>query len=291
MVWVIVIAGVILLLLAVIVIGALLAEGSGKQAAIVAGVAIVTGLIAFDSVWDRPRPHWLTRSTAATAILSTAEFQHGTKLYLEIAEVEGVFPGACHNFRFAPEKKTIWDGYRMSGALKFDPRSDPTESTPEGFPESFGSRDLSDAGWLIDDVKRCAPHAAVPEIGFYELMLGTPIVEVNGIFSESSDSAKVDFIWYFQSLNQVGRSLDMVRGRKEYIESQKNLTPEEKAKAPFWNGSAELRRFDDGWRVTAIRGLSPNDLTLMMNTSWPYGPQTWPDPDFNWGAFDEDENH
>jgi hypothetical protein len=53
----------------------------------------------------------------------------------------------------------------------------------------------------------------------------------------------------------------------------------------FWEATAEFVSYDDGWRVSKI------DLSSHRagDFQWVYGPP-WPDPYFNWGAFDESLN-
>lgn len=214
------------------------------------------------------RPCILTRLTAAKAIESTAEFQHKTKLYFEINQAEALVPGVCHNFGFAPDKAHLFEEYRKKGDLQFSKFGN--QSPPYPFPAGAGSLDLSlDSGgkFLTDDIQPCTPRGAKDDTGAYELRIGMPVVEVNGI-REDGNRAHVDFNWHFESLNEVGRAV---------------LPPP--TTHTFSNGRAELVKYDDGWRVVSI------ELNGKAYPDWRYGPEKWPDPNFNWHTFDEDENH
>jgi hypothetical protein len=95
--------------------------------------------------------------------------------------------------------------------------------------------------------------------------------------------AHVDFTWHFKSLNPVGRTL--LQGARDMELHDDRLPESARVNAPFFNGTAELVKYDDGWRVISI------NLTGRWFPEWRYGPENWPDPDFNWHTFDEDENH
>src|SRR5215469_15488116 len=78
--------------------------------------AVVLALLGFGlhfCFWKR-RPYVLIRFSAARAIEATAEFQHKTKLYFEVAQLEGAIPGACHNFEFSPDKIALFKQYLAS---------------------------------------------------------------------------------------------------------------------------------------------------------------------------------
>jgi hypothetical protein len=232
------------------------------------------------------RPYWLTRTTAAMAIRSTAQFQHKTKLYFEIAEAESVVGDlACHNFDFLPAKMPVMKHYLDAGTMKFSPYGNQSEPNQLA---SVGSLDLSlgSAGFLVDQIESCGPRAVNKTTGGYELTLGNTVVEVNGI-RKNSDRAFVDFTWHFESLNEVGQSLPMIQITKQMEAGDERLSAEQKSRAPFWVGSAEFEEYDDGWRVKTIN-LEPRNPNW---GPWSYGPPNWPDPSFNWAAFDEDENH
>jgi hypothetical protein len=158
---------------------------------------------------------------------------------------------------------------------------------PDSGPPSTGSLDLSisDDGFLTDDIDSCKTREVGPMTGAYELTLGKPVVNVNGI-REEGKRAFVDFTWHFESLNEVGKSLPQIRSTYQMEIDQEHMTADEKSSAPFWTGRAELVKYDDGWRVVTI-ALSSRGFAW---DGWEYGPN-WPDPHFNWNAFDEDENH
>jgi len=106
---------------------------------------------------------------------------------------------------------------------------------------------------------------------------------VNGIRREGN-RAFVDFAWHFESLDELGRKF--TEDTKEMEIRDKRVADDAKSTTPFWVGSAELAKYDDGWRVLTIK------LDLWDRPDcWHYGPPKWPDPSFNWGTFDEDENH
>jgi hypothetical protein len=232
-------------------------------------------------LFEGPHPYVLMRFTAASAIGSTAEFQHKTKLLFEINQAESVVPGVCHNFEFSPGKVEIIRRYLKTGAMKFSAYRNQIQPFPA---PSLGSSDLTTSGFLEDHIDSCKARPVSDSTGAYELGLGRPIVEVTGIRKESG-RAFVDFRWHFESLNAVGRFLVQVQLTEEAEHRDEHLTAEEKSIAPFWPGSAELRKYDDGWRVLTIN-LGP---TRPGGERWEYGPE-WPDPSFNWGAFDESEN-
>ena len=123
MFWDIVLAGIVLYVLyeaVQLLTAAVIAWSDEPLYLLVTALLLLLALVVvYQAVWNRPRPYLLTRSNAAKAIESTAQFQHRTKLYFDIDEAEGVIPGACHNFTFSPEKMRVWDEYRRSGALKF----------------------------------------------------------------------------------------------------------------------------------------------------------------------------
>jgi len=222
-------------------------------------------------------PAILTRTTAASAIEATAELQHKTKLRFLIGQAEGVVEGVCHNFTFRPESKPLIEQYLKAGQLKFFPYG--SQSPP--FDLDYGySNDLAlDAdGLLADNIQPCVTKKVTSETGEYELTIGNPIVEVNGILKSGND-AHVDFTWHFDSLSKIGKSLGFIQGLRESEKNESHFSEVERSKAPFWNGTAEMARYDDGWRVVSI------------NMPWGYSfSQRWPDPDFNWGTSDEDQN-
>jgi hypothetical protein len=233
-------------------------------------LGVLTALCLSSALCGCNRPYILIRPTAAKAIEATAEFQHKTKLYFEINQAAAPFPGVCHNFAFARDKIFMFNGYREKGELKFHKLG--SQSPPYRWPASAGSLDLSRDSFgklLTDEIEPCASRQPNGDTGAYELKLGDPVVEVNGI-RKDGNRAHVDFTWHFESLNEVGRILlQGTKGSRSY----------------FWNGAAELVEYDDGWRVVAI------DLTGIGHFKWRYGTEEWPDPNFNWGTFDEDENH
>jgi hypothetical protein len=114
--------------------------------------------------------------------------------------------------------------------------------------------------------------------------LGKAKVKVSGIRKEG-DQAFVDFDWHFESLNNFGRTLPDVQVVRERELDDQRTTTEEKRMAPFWAGSAELAKYDDGWRVTTVN-LSPSHYVW---GNWEYFPG-WPDENFDWHTFDEHEN-
>jgi len=227
-------------------------------------LSAVSALCLWAALCGCDRPYILIRSTAEGAILATAEFQHKTKLYFEISQAEGIIPGVCHNFEFAPDKRHIFDEYRKTGDLQFSKFGNQLPPYPIG--ASAGSLDLSldsFGSFLTDDIEPCTPRQVKNEPGAYELRVGTPMVEVNGI-RKDGNRAHVDFTWQFASLNQVGRTLLQHKSNMEF------------------HGTAQLVKYDDGWRVVSIK---------LAEEDWVYGPEVWPDPRFNWHTFDENENH
>jgi hypothetical protein len=232
----------------------------------------------------RNRPWILTRGSAATAIERCAEFRHKTKLFFTVSQVEGIIPGACHNFQFSGQKIQIVQQYLNSGSMKFC--SYGNQNAPFG-PASVGSIDLSigDGSFLLDKIDSCKNRAVGKSTGEYELRLGKAVVEVTGI-RKNGDQAIVDFKWHFTSINEVGLMLPRIKITRQYEMLDEHLTAEEKSIAPFWVGVGHLTKYDDGWRVASI------DLgsSLIEPQDWAYGPLSWPDPDFNWNAFDENEN-
>lgn len=142
--------------------------------------------------------------------------------------------------------------------------------------DSFGK-------FLTDDIEPCTPRQVKADTGAYELRIGKPVVEVSGI-RKDDDRAHVDFTWHFKSLNQVGRTL--LQGTRDMELTDDRLPESARVNAPFFNGTAELVKYDDGWRVISI-----NLTGRWFPGVWLYGPENWPDPDFNWHTFDEIENH
>jgi hypothetical protein len=126
--------------------------------------------------------------------------------------------------------------------------------------------------WMIDTIDICKNKNTTPETGIYEVSVGQPVVVVNGILKKGNE-AHIDFEWGFNQLNEVGKSLSPIEvryGEKSRFQSQ------------TFHGTARMVKYDDGWRIV--------DLELGKWTNgWSEG-VSWPDPDFNWGAFDEDEN-
>jgi len=137
--------------------------------------------------------------------------------------------------------------------------------------------------FLARRIDVCKVRPVADTTGEYELTLGNPVLEVLGI-RRSSDRALVDFRWHFESLNEIGRVLPGVQATREQQTSDDHLTPEEKAIAPFWTGLAELAKYEDGRRVLSVKLDSGR-----IWERWQYGPE-WPDPYFNWNAFDENQN-
>src|SRR5215469_1047536 len=172
-------------------------------------LSLITGVGALIGVsyglFGGERPHVLTRLTAARAIESTAQFQHKTKLFFTVSEAEGIIPGACHNFEFSPDRMGVVRRYLTTGVMKvFHYRN----QTPPFAPASVGSLDLSlrDEGLLVDRIDSCKTVEVSNTTGAYELTLGIPVIEINGIRRESNH-AFVDFTWHFQSLNKTGQML------------------------------------------------------------------------------------
>jgi hypothetical protein len=229
-------------------------------------------------------PYVLTRYTAANAIEATAQFQHKTKLLFRINQAEGVIPGICHNFEFSPEKTSMVNQYLRSGTMKFSAYGNQIPPFPPATAASL-ELSLSDIGFIVDHVDSCKAREVTKMTGVYELSLGRAVVEATGI-RKDGNRAYVDFKWHFESLSKLGRSLPRVQITKKMEQDNEHLTAEEKSTAPFWTGSAELTKYDDGWRVVILT-LSSGRFSW---EDWDYGPD-WPDPDFNWNTFDENENH
>lgn len=248
--------------------------------------AVIAAFVAEDPVrkfminWQN-RPLILTRGSAATVIGRCAQFRHKTKLFFTVSQAEGLFPGVCHNFEFSPEKMRVLDEYLKTGAMKFSPYRNQMPPFPGA---SFGSVDLStDGRFLLDQIDSCKSREVSKTTGAYELRLGKAVVQVTGI-RKSGNQALVDFRWHFESINEVGQTLPRIRFAKETEIADPHLTAEEKSLAPFWTGSVEFTKYDDGWRIGTINfGSKPWDR-------WVYGPD-WPDPNFNWNGFEENENH
>jgi len=157
------------------------------------------------------------------------------------------------------------------------------QNGPFGDP-SLGSIDLSigEQTFLLDKIDSCRSRAVSKFTGAYELRLGKAVVDVTGI-RKNGDQSTVDFRWHFTTFNEVGQALPRIQITRQYEMLDEHLTAEEKSIAP---GVAHLTKYDDGWRVASI------DLgsSLLEPQDWAYGPLSWPDPDFNWNAFDENEN-
>jgi hypothetical protein len=241
-------------------------------------LAIVAALVigGIYVLFGKERPYVLTRLTAARAIESTAQFQHKTKLSFEITQAESnVMGGACHNFEFSREKMPMLTKYLETGAMKFSAYGNqraPYRDAREG------SLDLSlgEGNFLVDHIDSCKTREGNKTTGAYELTVGKPVIEVNGIRKEGN-RASVDFNRHFESFNEVFQALPRVQATKEMETVEEHLTAHEKSTAPFWTGSAELTQYDDGWRVVTVK-LSTGRYSWK---NWDYGPE-WPDPDFNW---------
>jgi hypothetical protein len=123
-------------------------------------------------------------------------------------------------------------------------------------------------------------------VGVYEVRLGKPIVNTTGIQRDGSQ-AIVDFTWHFESTNEIGQAVSRLRATQELEIGDPHTTADQKSTAPFWTGSAAFTKYDDGWRIGTIKFTSASSATWC---AWEYGPD-WPDPDFNWNGFDENENH
>ena len=232
-------------------------------------------------LFRRPHPYFLTRFGAARAIGATAEFQHKSKLSFEIGQGESFIPEVCHDFDVSPERIAAFNQYLKTGAMKFSPYGNQIPPFP---PASVGSIDLSvSSGFLVDHIDHCKVRPVTERTGAYELTPGIPIVTVTGI-REEGGRAFVDVRWHFEPLNEVVRSLPRVQATREQQIRDEHLTAADKSIAPFWVGSAEFTKYDDGWRVVAIKLDSGK-----MFERWEYGPQ-WPDHSFNWNAFDEQAN-
>ncbi len=278
---------IVLLLVVLLLVAWIVGENtrSGGNGLIVAGVlGLIAFALIFNWVFYRTRPYVLTRFTAAHAIESTAQFQHKTKLFFEVGQFEGIVEGVCHNFEFSPKKIRLESRYRGDGAMKFSKYGNQRPPFPVA---SAGTYELSevDDPLLIDHIESCKERKVTERTGAYELTLGNPVVVVNGIRREGN-RAFVDFSWRFESINQVGRTLGRIRGTKQFETDDPQLTAQEKSAAPFWDGTAELVKYDDGWRVVTVE----LQHTSRLSHDWDYSSE-WPDPNFNWSTFDEDENH
>lgn len=244
---------------------------------------LVVVTLGFSALFGPPHPYVLAGFTAGAAIEATAEFQHKTKVFFQIGQAEGLFPGVCENFDFSPEHVGVFKHYLKTGAMRFSPALSQTPPIPNA---SLATSDLyhSSPRFLVDNIDDCRERPVTESTGAYELTLGNPIVEITGI-RKGGGRAAVEFRWHFESLNSIGRFLVQVQATEERQKSDERLTAAEKAIAPFWTGTAEFVDYADGWRVTTI----DFDINLHYVQPWPYGP-TWPDPAFNWNAFDEDQN-
>jgi len=131
-------------------------------------------------------------------------------------------------------------------------------------PPLGGTLRLSDSDWLTETIDRCQNRPVAPDTGLDEFAVGSPRVIVNGII-EDGKKAHVDFEWVFSSVSAVGKSLGLGEDLSQFG-------------SKTFHGTAQMVEYDDGWRIVALK-----------LTGWDYGPE-WPDPEFNWGAFDEDEN-
>ena len=250
-------------------------------AAILTTLAIILAIPAIaDYLFGGTHPRVLIRFTASRAIAAAAEFQHKTTLYFEIGEFESFLPDACHNFEFAPQHVSNFTKYLETGIMKFKQR---WNQLPPFSTASSGSFALETAGFLVDHIDVCAARPAISTTGAYELAAGRPIVQVSGIRSQGN-RAFADFRWHFTPLNNIVRQLPLVQNTRAQQVGDGHLTPEEKAIAPYWSGSAEFAKYDDGWRVVAIDLKSGR-----LWERWEYGPD-WPDPQFNWNAQDEHNN-
>jgi hypothetical protein len=248
----------------------------------------------------------LTRSSAASAIEATAEFQHKTKLVFEIGQLQTGVPGVCRTYGFSPDHALIFAQYLAAGVMKFQAwgNNDQPEGVTEGSDisrrplsallASAFMRDPSTAS--IDMVgpsvnllteshaDRCGHQPLTEQTGTYELSLGNSVVVVTGI-KRDGNRAFVEFRWHFDSLNEVGKLLPRLRNQIEYQQADEHLSVAERATAPFWIGTSELQEYDDGWRVSKIE-LNAGKAAYFK---WEYGP-TWPDPEFNWKTPDENLN-
>jgi hypothetical protein len=221
------------------------------------------------------RPHFLVRDTAASAIASSARFQHLTKVAFEVGEA--AVGAGCDNFEINPAKRDAINGLIKAGLIKFKPygnQSPPftpprgaTEQMSDPFASEFGTASTS---WLIDTFTYPCPKQVVTssETGVYEVSVGQPMVIVNGILKQGNE-AHIDFEWGFNQLNDVGKSLSPLAVR--YGETSR-------FQSHTFHGTAHMMKYDDGWRIVDL------ELPGWMDN------EGWPDPDFNWGAFDEDEN-
>jgi len=261
----------------------------GKLGAIILAVLIVVIIVTSGGdpvraflIGLRNHPWILTRSTAATVIEQCAQFRHKTRLRFEIAQEEGILPGVCHNFQFSANKTKIAADYLEAGAMKFSPYGNQSPPFPGA---SVGSIDLSigENKFLLDEIDDCKFRDVTKAVGVYEVRLGKPIVNVTGI-QKDSNQAIVDFTWHFESINEIGQALPRLRATQEMEIADPHMTADQKSIAPFWTGSAIFAKYDDGWRIGTITfGTKPW-------SAWEYGPD-WPDPNFNWNGFDENENH
>lgn len=260
---------------------------------VIAAVAVGTLYFCF---W-RERPYVLIRFTAGRAIEATAEFRHKTKLQFAVARWEALSPGTCEDFSFLPEKLPRVNEYLQAGTMKFfpfpqySPKYSPIQSVDGSMDlsvlmDSAGSVDpsLRKSKLLLRQVLSCdSLFKSDPTAGSYEVNLGEAVVQITEIRT-NGNQALVDFRWHFESLNEMGQALQGIQSTRLRQTDDPHLTAEEKSIAPFWTGVAEFAKYDDGWRVVKINLESSRAFER-----WEYGPH-WPDPDFNWNAFDEDEN-
>jgi hypothetical protein len=220
------------------------------------------------------RPQFLTRSSASSAIEASSWFQHLTKVDFEVAQAAAVVPGVCHNFQFNPEKLQTVRMLSQTGQLKFSAYGNQARDTAERPPVGASLQLLyGTSNWLTDKIEECKDKSVQLDTGRYEVTIGKPRVVVNGIFHTARNEAKVDFVWGFDDLNEVGKSLNPVI----VSAAQKS-----KFASKEFNGTARMRKYDDGWRVYDLKlGRWKRDWSEDIS---------WPDPYFNWGAFDENEN-
>jgi hypothetical protein len=232
-----------------------------------------------------PQPWILTRQTASRAIAATAEFQHRTKIKFELGREEAVFPGACHEFRFAPAQEPDFQNALRSGIMQFSAWGDPNRPVPFGWISDPGSFDLATGEMLVDQVGQCAKQVEVKGAGDYELTAGEDLrVEVSGI-TRDGDKRIVEFRWYFSRLNPFARALPRIENQTRNQKNDGRITEHERLIAPSWRGVGTFARYDYGWRLESIDFTREKD----WNFHWEYGP-SWPDPSFNWHTFDEGKN-
>jgi hypothetical protein len=240
--------------------------------------------LSYQHFFGGPQPRILTRATAARAISATAEFQHRTKIGFELGREEAVFPGACHEFRFAPAHEAAFETALHTGMMQFSPWGDPNRAIPFGSITDPGSFDLATAQMLVDFVGQCTKQDAVKGAGDYELNAGDGLtVEVTGIRPEG-EKRIVIFRWYFSRLNDFAKALPRIENQTRNQRSDARLTEHERSIAPSWRGIGKFAPYDSGWRLERLELIQGD-----WNFHWEYGPN-WPDPSFNWHTFDEDKN-